>query len=113
MENPIDAQLGAQAEGKLKFASCEVPLDRPIVRKAWLVILLLTAAILGVIGPALVHKDNRKQIEAAQVAPPSSQPSDSGAMRDDPTAMPAQMGEMMEEMSADRSKITIFERVLD
>ena len=57
MENPVDAQLGAQAEGKLMFASCEAPLDRPIVRKAWLAILLLTAAIVvqGWYGGAMVQ----------------------------------------------------------
>ena len=39
------------------FASCEAPLDRPIVRKAWLAILLLTAAIVvqGWYGGAMVH----------------------------------------------------------
>lgn len=66
------------------FASCEAPLDRPIVRKAWLAILLLTAAILGTIAPALAHKDNRTQIEAAQVAPP--RPSPAATATSDPHA---------------------------
>ena len=57
MENPVDAQLGAQAEGKLMFASCEAPFGWPIVRKAWLVIPLLTAAIVvqGWYGSVMVH----------------------------------------------------------
>lgn len=93
------------------FASCEAPLDRLIARKVWLVVVVLAAMVLGTISPALAHKDHKKQVEAAQVTP--SQPGAAAAMRDDPTAMHAQMGEMIKDMRADRSKMTSVERVLD
>ena len=112
MEDPVDAQLGAQAKEKLMLATCEAPLGRSMARKAWLVVVLLAALLLGTISPAFAHKDHKK-VEAAQVAPPSSQPGAAAAIRDDPTAMLAQLGEMMEDLRADRSKMTSLERVLD
>ena len=87
MEDPVDAQFGAQTEGKLMRATCEAPLDWPIVRRAGLVIGLVAALALGTINPALAHKDHKKQAEAAQATP--SQPGVAAAMRDDPTAMHA------------------------
>ncbi len=41
------------------------PIGRPIAHKAWLVVVLLAALVLGTIGPALAHKDHKKRIEGA------------------------------------------------
>lgn len=91
----------------------ESPIGQPCAHGAWLVFAMLAALVLGSISPALAHKDHRKQDAAAQVGPPRSQSAAAAAMGDDPTAMHAQMGGMMEEMSADRSDMTTFERGID
>ena len=90
----------------------KAPIGWAIAHKAWFVVVLIAALVLSTIGPALAHKDHQKQIETAQIASPSSQPAVSGPVSDDPTAMHAQMGEMGN-MSADRAKMTSFERVID
>lgn len=71
--------------------------------------LLVTAS-----APATAHKEHKKkQPVAEQVAQPGAQPGEPVAMQGDPDAMHAQMGEMMEGMDQDRSKMTSFERLLD
>jgi uncharacterized membrane protein len=79
-----------------------------------IVIAIMAAVSLSLSAPALAHKEHKKkpaQTEQTMPAPGTAQP---GAVATgDPNAMHAQMGEMMEDMAKDRSKMTTFERVLD
>lgn len=75
----------------------------------WGMVLLL--AIIG--APAQAHKEHKKkQPVAAQVVQPGAQPGTPAGMQGSPTAMHAQMGEMMEERE-DRSQMPMGERLLD
>ena len=69
--------------------------------------------LLTVSAPATAHKAHKKvQPTAQQVEQPGAQPNEAAAMQAGPTAMHAQMGEMMVEKE-DRTQMTIMERFLD
>jgi len=90
------------------------PLSWHALRRALLAIALLTALLMIAASPAHAHKEHKKKpAEAAQVVQPGAQPGQPVAMQGGPTAMHGQMGEMMEDMAKDRSKMTTFERLLD
>ena len=78
-----------------------------------MMIAIVAAVSLSISAPAFAHKEHKKkppQTEQSMLAP-GAQP---GAVAtSDPNAMHAQMGEMMEGMKEDRSKMTSFERLLD
>lgn len=88
----------------------------------WLPLALLATLMLAAI-PAAAHTDHKKKkpAEAAQVVPRVTQPGTPAAappeapsvVSTDPTVAHSQMGEMMERMSEDRSKMTRFERLLN
>ncbi|MDQ3079364.1 MAG: hypothetical protein M3R03_05130 [Pseudomonadota bacterium] len=77
-------------------------------------------AISLVTSPTLAHKDHKKKPPAAQVVTAQAQPGASAAPTEatvaistNPAVAHEQMGEMMESMAQDRSKMTSFERLLD
>lgn len=75
---------------------------------------LCLAALIFAASPALAHKDHKKKPpKAAQIVQPRSQPGAVPVVTNDPTVMLSQMGEMMDGMDKDRSKMTVVERVLD
>ncbi len=88
--------------------------------RAFWVAIGLALAILLVSSPVLAHKDHKKKPPAAQVVTAQAQPG-AGAARTgatvaistNPAVAHEQMGEMMESMAQDRSKMTSFERLLD
>lgn len=71
--------------------------------------------------PALAHKDHKKKAAAAQVVPAPAQsgaatvvqPGAPVAVSTNPAVAHEQMGEMMESMAEDRSKMTPVERLLN
>lgn len=79
----------------------------PVMFAALAALLMVTAA------PASAHTDHRKKPSAAQVAQPPSPAGAPASMSADPNAMHSEMGGMMEEMAKDRSKMGLFERLLD
>ncbi len=85
------------------------PFGHLIVRRSWLLVALLGAILIAMASPALAHTDHKKKDAAAQMV----QPGMSGATSADPTIAHSQMGEMMDDMKKDRSKMTSFERLLD
>jgi len=116
VEDLVDAQLGAQAEGKLMLATCAAQFGRPIARMTWLVIALLVALVLAAASPALAHKDHKNQEAAAQQAgsPASSGAAAIPAAASEAAARHAEMNGMMQgmEMEMDRSKLPFFERLI-
>ncbi len=84
-----------------------------ILRKTWLLLALLAMVLLATATPTLAHKDHKKKKEvAAQIVQPAG-PGATATANTDPTLMHSQMGEMMDDMKKDRSKMTSFERLLD
>jgi len=79
------------------------------MRRSWLLVALLGAILISTASPALAHTDHKKKEAAAQMV----QPGASGSTSADPTIAHSQMGEMMDDMKKDRSKMTSFERLLD
>ncbi len=80
----------------------------------WLAFALLAAVLMVAASPALAHKDHKKRTaEAAQVVQPAKRPDAVAPITASLTVQHAQMGEMMETMAKDRSKMGVFERVLD
>ena len=89
-------------------------IGRLLARQIWLALALLAAILIVAASPTLAHQDHKKKRpEAAQVVVPVAVPSAAAPITADPTVMHAQMGEMMETAAKDRSKMTMFERVLD
>jgi len=73
----------------------------------------LAALLMVTAAPASAHTDHKKKPSAAQVAQPPSPAGAPTATGAGPSTMQSQMGDMMEEMKKDRSKMSRFERVLD
>jgi len=89
-------------------------LGQLIVRRSWLLVALLGAILIAMASPALAHTDHKKKKEAAaQMVQPVAQLGAPAVTSADPTVMHSQMGEMMDDMKKDRSKMTSFERFLD
>lgn len=111
MEDIVDAQFGPQAEGKLimKLGGH---------RKGMALSFLAALVIVGA-SPASAHEEHRRQREAALKAEQlrqeqvAAQPGSAGRAAADPTAMHAQMGEMMDLPKIDRSKMSYSARLLD
>lgn len=86
-------------------------------------ILMLFALVFVVASPALAHKDHKKAPAANQAVPAPVtaqagaavpvQPVAQGAASTNPAVAHQQMGEMMEAMAEDRSKMTGIERLLN
>jgi len=84
-------------------------------------ILMLFALLFVAASPALAHKDHKKKPAAALVVPAPAQPGaaatvqpgTSVAVSTNPAVAHEQMGEMMEAMAEDRSKMTAVERLLN
>lgn len=111
MEDPVDAQLRAQAEGKLIMTR-----DR---RRIGMALSFLAALMIVGGSPASAHEEHRRQREAALKAEQmreeqvASRPDSAAPAAADPTAMHAQMGEMMDLPKVDRSKMSFSKRLLD
>ena len=84
------------------------------LRRVWLAIALIMALLVVATSPAVAHKDHKKKPpEAAQVVKSPSTPGALAAINNDPAAMHSKMGEMMEGMEKDRSKMSTGVRLLD
>lgn len=96
------------------LATTSGPHGRLIVRKAWLLVMLLAALALGTSSPVVAHKDHKKQAEAAQQVAPSAAAT-TPAAASQAVGRHAQMGPMMEgmDMATDRSKMPFLERLGD
>ncbi len=88
--------------------------------RAFWVAIALAMAFLLVTSPVLAHKDHKKKPRAAQVVTGQAQSTAAAARNEatvaispNPAVAHEQMGEMMESMAQDRSKMTSFERLLD
>ncbi len=85
-------------------------------RALWVVIALALASLLA-FSPAVAHQDHKKkQAEAARMMQQQGAKSGSPAViGTSPVATPSQGGEMMDgmDMGMDRSKMSLFERLLD
>lgn len=84
--------------------------QRSKAMKTWMMIMALAAVLMA--SPVVAHTDHKKKMApaAAQVVTPASShgvPETIGA------APPRAMGDMMEQMAADRSRMSQFERLLD
>ncbi len=88
------------------------PLGQLLDRKIWVMIMALVAILAFAASPASAHTDHKKKKapEAAQVVQPASPHGASVPIGPVPSQS---MGEMMEEMAKDRSKMTIFERLMN
>lgn len=78
--------------------------------------LLLGMAMLPVSfsAPATAHKEHKKKNPvAAQIVQPRAAPAKPTGIAADPTAVHAQMGEMMEEEGGSRSEMTFMQRLTD
>jgi uncharacterized membrane protein len=74
----------------------------------------LLAAVALSASPASAHKDHKKKPAVAARIAPLAEPAAPGVtVSADPAVAHEQMGEMMEEMAKDRSKMSPFERLLD
>lgn len=85
-------------------------------------ILMLCALLFVAASPALAHKDHKKKPAAALVVPAVTAPAGAAApvqpgaqvaVSTNPAVAHEQMGEMMEAMAEDRSKMTGIERLLN
>ncbi len=84
------------------------------VRKAWLIFAVLAALIVAASSPTFAHTDHKKKpAVAAKVVTPAQGGTASSTATPDPNATHSGMGEMMEGMKEDRSKMSTFERFLD
>ncbi|HXG81768.1 MAG TPA: DUF2231 domain-containing protein [Sphingomicrobium sp.] len=72
----------------------------------------MAVLLVSLSAPATAHEEHKKKPVAAQVIQPGVRPGEQVAMQGGPTAMHAQMGEMMEEKE-DRSQMSLGERLLD
>lgn len=82
--------------------------------RCWLVMLISVLALSCLALPANAHEEHKKKQQVAQQvqrASPGGRTSE--AMQGGPIAEHAQMGEMMEDMEVDRSKLSFVERLLD
>ena len=87
-------------------------IHRLITRNAWIAIVALAALLIVAASPAFAHTDHKKKpADAAQVAQPGSAAGAPMAMGGG--AMPPSMGDMMEKMEEDRSKMTFVERLMN
>ncbi len=83
-----------------------------LLQRASLLLVILAAAMAVASSPAMAHKNHKKAVAAEQSAATAVQPGTATATTvASPHAMPAQMGDMMEGMDMDRSKMTFFERL--
>ncbi len=75
---------------------------------------LLAAILVAAATPALAHEDHKKKrAEAARVLEAAQKPGAAVPMSTDPAVVHSEMGEMMDSPSRDRSKMTIFGRLID
>ena len=85
-------------------------ITRLIARKVWIAIVALAALLIVAASPAFAHTDHKKKpADTAQVMQPES--AGGAPMAMGRGAMPSSMGNMMEKMEEDRSKMTFFERL--
>jgi uncharacterized membrane protein len=85
-----------------------------ILRRVMGVMIALMAVVsFSVSAPALAHKEHKKKPAQTEQTMPAPGAQQGAVATSDPNAMHAQMGEMMEGMKEDRSKMTSFERLLD
>jgi len=90
------------------------PTDRTNLGSVWLAFLLFAALLIAAVSPAFAHTDHKKKQEAAaQLARLPSQVGLPAATIAVPNDAHAQMGEMMEGRTVDRSTMSTFERVVD
>lgn len=87
---------------------------RFLPQNLWLIVLALSVCLMFATSPAYAHQDHRKKpVEAAQTVQPAARPGAAATTPGDPTIMHSQMGEMMDGMKKDRSKMTPLGRLLD
>lgn len=111
MEDSVDAQFRAQAEGKLIMTRND--------RRMGIALSTFSALMIVGASPAMAHEEHRRQREAAAKAEQLRQaqaavrPGTVAPTAADPTTMHAQMGEMMDLPKVDRSTMSYSARVLD
>lgn len=92
-------------------ASRNAPVGQSLNRTIRLMIAALAATLMVAASSAIAHTDHKKKAaEAAQIVQPGSSQQASVAMGHE---SPQSMGDMMEDMAKDRSKMTTVERLLD
>lgn len=84
---------------------------QPILRKAWLLVALLIAVTIVTTSPAVAHENHKKKVAAEQSMQRAGQPGVPSETTAAPDAMHSQMGDMMDDMDMDRSKMTWVERL--
>lgn len=81
--------------------------------RSFAVLLGLAMLLASLSAPTTAHEEHKKKKPpAAQIVQPGAQPREPAATQGGPTAMHAQIGEMMEEQG-DRSQMSLGERLLD
>ncbi|MDV3257078.1 MAG: hypothetical protein LOX97_04705 [Sphingomonas sp.] len=96
------------------MATSLTPPRRTILHRTWLLVALMIALLFAAASPALAHKEHKKkQQEAAHMVQQGHEAGKPAAMQGGPTAMHAEMGEMMEHDGADRADMTFLERLMD
>jgi len=89
-------------------------IGRFFARDIWRALALFAAILMVAAAPAFAHEDHKKKrAQAAQVAVQPVQPGAAAPIASDPTAMHAQMGEMMDTPARNRSQMNLAERLVD
>lgn len=114
MADHLDAQLRAQAEGKLDMSNSSERTAAFLRRIMSVMIAFIAVTSLSISAPALAHKEHKKTpAQTEQVAPAPGAVQNGVVAAGEANAIPAQMGDMDGmDMEMDRSKMTFLERLL-
>lgn len=110
MENHVDAQFGAAAEGIMRRLAGK----RSVF--AWVVMLLAAFALaFGGMSPAIAHGGKKHKPQSEQVQPqPAASGTNTNAVGNETQSVQHQAGQMMDEMDMemDRSNMSFVERLI-